>query len=81
MAYAQAEGLSFTQDQAEKMVLKIKEYKKEITDEEKKSPAYTSRFSISTPCRYCGSSNMDISVDSISIYVQCASCKCNIIEI
>jgi len=81
MAYAEAEGLNFAEQQAEKLMLKIRNRRNELTAEEKSNLADNSRITSEPPCRYCGSRNMELSVDSYCIYVQCSACKCNIIEI
>jgi hypothetical protein len=81
MAYAQKEGLNFTQDQALKLVLKIKQHKNELTEEEKGKIAAAGTIYSEAPCRYCGSTTMELSVDSYGIYITCSNCKCNVIEI
>jgi hypothetical protein len=81
MAYAQEEHIDISQEQAQRLILKIKQYKKELTDDDKSALADIPSIKSETPCRYCGSKTTELAVDNYCMYIQCASCKCNIIEI
>jgi hypothetical protein len=80
MAYAQEQNIKMEQEQANMLIAKIKQFNNDELSEEEKDYASASILS-EPPCRYCGSGQMELSVDSFGIYLTCFSCKCNIIEI